>query len=423
MGFLHEHIILPLGDWLRGDQVHKSMQLLKEAQEWTPSQMHSFQQQRLRDLVVHAATEVPFYRHWFHDHRINPQTVTLDQLPIVSKAVIRQQGLPAFSAEHFPTRERILSASSGSTGEPFRFFTTRTSDSVNTAAKILSWYNTGYRLGDRYVKIAYQPRPTIKKWQDRLNNCTYLQFTSPDEVDMNHLLHQVCKARPSIIRAHANVVFYLALAQGRLHLPIAPRVVMTTATNLTPPYRQAIRKAFGCDVIDSYSCEGTPCIYETPIHDGYHICHPYGIIETLGNDGKPVLDGLAHVISTDLWNFAQPFIRYNTQDIVEMKNGIIVRIVGRDNELFTAQNGRIFTGYVVGDYFTLTQQGIESYQVVCKKDGSLEIRILPGNNFSPQQASQIEVHWQQATGQKVTVETTKLPILSANSKQKTIIHE
>ena len=423
MGFLHEQFILPLGDLLRGTQVHKYLKLMDEAQEWTPSQTAAFQQERLRRLIVHAATEVPFYRDWFFDHCIDPGTATLDQLPIVSKSIMRQEGLVRFSAEHFPAKERIASASSGSTGEPFSFFTTKEADSVNAAAKIMTWYNTGYHLGDRYVKIAYQPRPMIKKWQDRLNNCTYLQFTSPGEADMDCLLRQVGKARPTIIRAHANVAFYLAQAQQRLHLSITPRVVMTTATNLTASYREAIQKAFGCEVIDSYSCEGTPCVYETPLHDGYHICQTYGIIETLDDDGRPVQDGLAHVISTDLWNMAQPFIRYDTLDVVEMKSGVIVRIAGRDNEQFTAKNGRVFTGYAVGDYFALKQKEIDTYQIVCKKDDSLEIRIIPGHGFVPQQANQIEEHWRQATGQQVTVKTTKLPILSPNSKQKTIIHE
>ncbi|MCR5314501.1 MAG: hypothetical protein K6E52_01215, partial [Bacteroidaceae bacterium] len=90
MGFLHEHIILPLSDLLKGEQVHKYLRLLKKAERWTPEKMSDFQQQKLRQLLEYAAKEVSFYRDWFLDHNIDPQTATLEQLPIVSKSIMRQ---------------------------------------------------------------------------------------------------------------------------------------------------------------------------------------------------------------------------------------------------------------------------------------------------------------------------------------------
>ena len=89
MGFLHEHIILPLSDLVKGEQVHKYLRLLREAERWTPEQMKYFQQEKLRELIVYASNEVPFYRDWFRDHNLNPQTATLEQLPIVSKSIMR----------------------------------------------------------------------------------------------------------------------------------------------------------------------------------------------------------------------------------------------------------------------------------------------------------------------------------------------
>ena len=143
MGFLHEQIILPLSDLLRGEQVHKYLKLMEIAEEWAPEQMEAFQKERLQNLIILAATEVPFYRDWFHDHNLDPQTAILDQLPIVSKAIMRQGGIKRFTAEHFPVKDRILSRSSGSTGEPFSFYVSKTAYSVNTAAKLRTWYLAG----------------------------------------------------------------------------------------------------------------------------------------------------------------------------------------------------------------------------------------------------------------------------------------
>ena len=112
MGYLHEQIILPLSDLLRGEQVHKYLKLMKNAEEWAPEEMVAFQKERLRKLIIHAATEVPFYHDWFHDHNLDPQTATLDQLPIVSKSIMRQEGTERFTAKNFPTDKRIPSRSS-----------------------------------------------------------------------------------------------------------------------------------------------------------------------------------------------------------------------------------------------------------------------------------------------------------------------
>ena len=93
MGFFHEHIILPLSDLATGQQVHKYLRLLKKAEKWTPEQMADFQKQRLQHLITYAANEVPFYHNWFHDHGLNPDTATLEQLPIIDKATGRHRTL------------------------------------------------------------------------------------------------------------------------------------------------------------------------------------------------------------------------------------------------------------------------------------------------------------------------------------------
>ena len=134
MGFLHEHIILPLSDLVKGEQVYKYLRLLHEAEGWSPEQMEAFQQKRLKELLVYAATEVPFYRDWFHDHDIDPVTARIEQMPIVDKTVMRQEGIERFAANCFPQKERITTRSGGSTGEPFTFYETKLSYSVNMAA-------------------------------------------------------------------------------------------------------------------------------------------------------------------------------------------------------------------------------------------------------------------------------------------------
>lgn len=426
MGFLHEHIILPLSDLATGQQVHKHLQLLKEAENWTPEQMKDFQQQRLRHLIVYAAKEVPFYQEWIQTHNLNPDTITLDQLPIVNKAIMRQEGINRFTSKHFPNKERIPSRSSGSTGEPFSFYETKLSYSVNTAAKLRTWYQAGYRLGMPYMKIANGARHgKFKRLQDILNSCLYVPFYSIDDSVLVSILELIEKKQPLYIRSYP-IPLYL-LAQYRNNHPglyhYYPKHVFTTGSTLPTPYRAEIEKAFGCDVIDSYSCEGTPNTYETTAHDGYHICSYYGIIEVLDGNGRPVVDGVGRVVSTDLWNLAHPFIRYDTQDLVEIKSGKIQRIMGRECDAFVHANGTLFTVHNFSHFFLYDTNAVDTYQILKHKDGSITFLLVANKNYTPDTERTIINYWQQQLNVSVDVKLVDEIPLMKNNKRLTIVEE
>lgn len=425
MGFLHEHIILPLSDIVKGEHVHKYLRLLREAEQWSPEQMQTFQQEPLRKLIIYAATEVPFYRDWFHNHNLDPRTATLEQLPIVSKAIMRQEGIERFTAKHFPSQKRIHSRSSGSTGEPFSFYVSKEAYSVNTAAKLRTWYMAGYRLGDCYMKIANGARHgKLKKLQDKANNCLYVPFNSMSDDTLKSILDKIENSKPTIIRSYP-IPLYL-LAQYRNSHPgytFSPCHIMTTGSTLPSTYRSEIEKAFGCDIIDSYSCEGTADCYETTVHDGYHITRYYGIIEVLDNNNNPVTNGIGRVVSTDLWNLAHPFIRYDTQDLVEVKDGKIQRIMGRECDALVLADGEIFTVHNFSHYFLYDVSGVMAYQIVRHRDRSITFNIVTSSSYTPDTEEEIIDYWQKQLGVPISVTVVdKIPLMK-NNKRLTIVEE
>lgn len=430
MAFIHEHIILPLSDLLKGESVHTHLRDLRDVEQWNAQQMHDFQQVKLRQLLSYASREVPFYKDWFLNHQLNPNEVVLSQMPIVSKAIMRQEGTERFTAAGFPQKERIASRSSGSTGEPFSFLVSREAESVNTAAKLRTWYQAGYRLGDRYMKIANGARHgKLKKLQDKVNNCLYVPFYSLDDEALHAILRTIERENPLFIRAYP--IPLCLLAQYRNNHPDGfhyhPKRVFTTGSTLPTTYREEIEKAFGCDIIDSYSCEGTPNTYETPAHDGYHVTDYYGIIEVLDNDNRAVSDGIGRVVSTDLWNLAHPFIRYDTQDLVEVRNGQIMRIMGRECETLIDTKGGRYTVHNFVGFFQEddrpTRRSVESYQVVKRRDGSIMFRLVVNDLYNQDIERYIVDHWQSLLGVPVSVSVVDDIPLMHNNKRLTIIEE
>lgn len=425
MAFLHEHIILPLSDLLKGESVHKYLRLLREAEGWSDEQMHDFQQRRLAMLLQYSAEKVPFYRDWFHSQGLDPRTATLDHLPIVDKALMRREGISRFAAEGFPERERLISRSSGSTGEPFTFYETRLSYSVNMASKLRTWYQAGYRLGDRYMKITNGKRSKrIKALQDKINNCIYLPFYSITDGTLADILTQIEFTKPCQIRSYPAPLYLLAqYRNNHKGFNHCPKHIFTTGSTITDAYREEIERAFGCDIIDSYSCEGTPNTYETPVHDGYHICKYYGIIEVLDETGQPINDGIGRVVSTDLWNFAHPFIRYDTQDLVKIHNGQIQQILGRQCECLLTVSGQTITIHNLTTFFASQVTSVTAYRMVKRKDGYVEFLITVNEEYSDSDKEKIISYWHNLLQTPVIVTIVDDIPMMHNNKRLTIINE
>lgn len=433
MGFFHEHIILPMSDLATGQRVHYWLQFLKHSAHWDEAQMRSFQDERFRLLIRHASTHVPFYRELFSNngwHTEDFQTIDdLQQLPVVSKAIMRKEGIMRFMADNIPQKERMVAHSSGSTGEPFEFYVSKEAYSLNTATKLRTWYDIGYRLGDSYFKISSSPRVSrIKKLQDRLSNGQCIPFNSLDDNSLHQILTLIEKKHPSVIRTHPNAIYYLARYRQKHpnFFSYNPRYILTTSANLPDTFRSTIRDVFRCDVIDAYSCEGTANCAENAKHDGYHISQEYGIIEVLDSNGNTVQEGRGKVVSTDLWNMAMPFIRYDTQDFVNLDgNRIITRILGRECELLEAPNGHRYTGQVIDDFFSYqTHHSVEAFQVVRHHSPDRVLfRIIVNGNYSSDVEESIIRHWQRELEMPVTIETVEHIPLMHNNKYLTIIEE
>lgn len=433
MGFLHEHIILPLGDGLRGEKVHGYLRFIRQAEAWTEKQMREFQNQKLKELIEFAAKEVPFYQDWFKTRGMNPLNIDsvedLPKLPIVNKALMRQEGLERFSARSFPKKQRKLSRSSGSTGEPFSFYVSKDAYSMNLAAKLHTWYLAGYRLGDRYMKIANGARHgRLKQLQDRMNRCLYVPIYSINDEVLENILDQMESYKPSIVRSYPIPLFLLAqYRNSHPEYQFSPNHVMTTGSTLSLEYRKEMELAFGCDVIDSYSCEGTPNTYETPAHDGYHVTQVYGIVEVLDEKGQPVQDGVGRVVSTDFWNYAHPFVRYDTQDLVEVQQGKIVRVMGRECESLVDVNGQRYTVHNFVGFFQEddrpTKQSVTAYQVVKRKDQSIEFRLAVNDQYNDDIEKYIVEYWEQQLQIPVKVSIVdEIPLMN-NNKRLTIVDE
>jgi phenylacetate-CoA ligase len=89
----------------------------------SPADLVSYQDRRLRSLIDHAYTRVPYYRELLDRHDIDPSRIRgladLERVPVSSKDDLRRQPLQNILASGRNPRRLQRIQTTGSTGEPF----------------------------------------------------------------------------------------------------------------------------------------------------------------------------------------------------------------------------------------------------------------------------------------------------------------
>jgi len=394
---IQEKIILPLSDLLTGQCISKSLKFLMASDKWTHRQIEDFQNKRLQLLIAHAYENVPYYHDVMVERGLKPEDIQtkadLPKLPILTKALAKEIGIERLTAQNFPKSKIIHGHSSGSTGEPFHYLVSKESYSMNIACSLRGWYKMGWRLGDRYIKLSGNSRSNVlKRLQDWVTNNMYISTSPLNDEHIREILEKIEAYKPKIVRCYPDPLVLLARyrAAHKDEFKYVPLAVTTTGNTLFPEMREEIESAFGCKVFDTYSSEGNPNVFECPSHTCYHSSEEYGISEVIDESGNIITSGKGSLVSTDLWNFAHPFIRYRMLDIVEIDDTPcecgnehlkVMRIWGRENDVLKMPSGKTFIVHDFTIYFEY-EEGIEHFQITKKRDDTALIKLEVNEQFT-----------------------------------------
>ncbi len=383
------HIALPISDLITGRRIYYYSKFLAHSQFWSKSEIKEYQNTKLRELITHAYINVPFYSDLFKRCDLTPNDIVtaedLIKLPILTKNDIRDGIRSGNLFDQTANKASLeLNSSSGSTGEPLQFYLDKNSASFKKATSIRGWRWMSFELGDKILRISQIPRQgVLKKLQDYVSRSYYIHAYRLNDSEFDHIVSVLNKYKPMILRCYPEPLFLLANYIRRNNVRIQGlQAINTTGSTLIPQYREIIEDVFQCKIFDSFSCEGGAAVFECPTHDLYHSADEYAITEIVDSSGNP--SQLGRLITTDLWNRATPFIRYDTQDVVEIATdecrcgrqlSTIKRIHGRSSDVLVTPSRQYlvvnnFTGLfqdITGiDQFQIHQTDLDSFVVLIK---------------------------------------------------------
>jgi phenylacetate-CoA ligase len=199
-------------------------------------------------------------------------------------------------------------------------------------------------------------------------------------------------------------------AQGLDAKRLGWRAAITTSEVVLPEWRERIERSLGCRVADNYGCAETG--------DGGIECEQGGMHVPVESVAVDLLegDGLPEMLLTDLFNFAQPMIRYRVGDLLEPAGEgaacpcgrglpLLGRPIGRAGDNLTLPDGRQVNCHTTTYLFKRHGKSgaVREYQFVQFPQGRIELRIHPGPAWSGEVEAQLGREAAEAFGWPVTV--------------------
>jgi phenylacetate-coenzyme A ligase PaaK-like adenylate-forming protein len=345
---------------------------------WSPERIASLQRDRLQALVAHARAASPFHAERLR--HVDPGDFELGQLPTMTKAQmmadfdrvptdrrLRLDAIEGFLAD--PNRlgewflgEYAVSRTSGTQGVPAiivqdrrmmeRLFAVQMGRTpafpispLGAVRRLISparvaVVTIGRGFFPSAAALAYEP-PAAEVFLRRL----WIRSIEP----MATVVARLDAFRPQVLVAYAGVLELLAreAMAGRLHLRAGDplRQVMNMSEPMSDGAQSLIEGAFGLPVTNNYATgECMALSLGCPSGHGMHLQADWAVLEVVDRDNRPVPAGQPgeKVLITNLYNFVQPFIRYEVDDVATLSPGpcpcgnpmpLIVGVEGRSDEV------------------------------------------------------------------------------------------
>jgi phenylacetate-CoA ligase len=388
---------------------------------WSVEQMHDYVTARLREVLLRAFSEVPYYREVWTSLGIDQaylETITLEtlyRLPTLPKRELRIAP-ERFVSDRVRRHQRlIIYHTSGSTGTPIKVICTAEAHRRFIAAREVrsfGWAGVSIRLprsmigGRMVVPQAYSDGPFYRyNWAEKQ---TYFSAYHISPQNVPAYVKGFNRYRPQVLTGYAYSHFLLArmMIQQGITLDYEPKALVLSSEKLTPEMKEVIGRAFRARAFEEYGAVEN-CMLATECEYGsLHVSPDFGIIEIVDDKGHPVPPGReGRVLCTGLLNEAQPLIRYDIGDIgVWSKQPcpcgrnhlpVLQEVVGRLEDVVVGPDGREmvrFHGIFVGLPHVLEAQ------VVQELPDAFTVRVVPIKGFAADDEALIRKRFEERLG-------------------------
>jgi len=353
---------------------------------------------RLKNLLVYAQQQIPFYQKIFAKVNFDPLTANLPaemvKIPILTKSVI-QKNLPELVGRNINNNDIFENTTGGSTGVPLKFYQDSMYSTIANAieVKVRTWW--GIKPYDKTAIIWGADREfhdlsfkeKIYQWRSRIRAINAFKM---NDADLDAFCKMLMKWKPAYLVGYSSALEYLArFALQNGYTGIRFKAIRSSAEMLWPQQREIIEKCFQSPLYNFYgSREVNNLAAECPQQHALHLLSTWRYVEITDEHGQPVPAGSpGQIVVTDLSNYTMPFIRYQNEDSGQFQKDpcpcsrpspVLEHLLGRSSDLIQSPNGQI----IHGEFFTHLFYGnssIQKFQAHQTDQNTLHIRYVSDN--------------------------------------------
>ncbi len=383
-------------DFFRKTDTLKIYKNIVKKQYASEDELREIQFSALRLLIEHAYKNVPYYTKLFNQISFQPGDLKniddIKQLPTTGKDIVRRN-FNEIKAANFNSFKPRITQTGGTTGKPFLTYRDKLSHSYMWANIFRAWNAGGFEPGDKFINFAGGSLlPNTSQFKRNIYN--FLQnavlITSYHLTDekLKNISATISSSGAKYIFGYSSSVYLLSqfCKSNSISLKGKLNAIITTSDMLYKSQREVIEEVFGAKVFDLYGCpEGGLFSFECSRHNGYHLNMESAFVEIAEKNEN----GLGKIISTPLFNYAFPLIRYETGDVGSYSYDTcqcgrnldkIKELGGRIRDFIVLRDGR----YIHGAFFNhlnvlYNADWIKQYQIIQNDIDDLTIKISKSN--------------------------------------------
>lgn len=402
---------------LYGRRYLEAREFLRESQWWSTADLRNYQEDKLRELIRHAYENVPYYRDLFNDRGLRPDDVRtvedLKKLPFLTKDKIREN-YDRLKAQNIPESDRVVSHTSGSTGQPFEFEETADATSLERAFmnRVFSAHDTDVYHDKTVWLRSYSPDQgdPIYRYDPHVASLYLSPFHISRERIPEYVRHINDYGADTLVGYPSSIYIFATLLEKTDYQLQHVRAVHTGSEQLIDEWRDRIESVLGVPVYDHYGmAEKVGLFHQCPESSAYHENLEYGVVEIADPQ-----NGTGEVVGTSLFNYAMPLIRYRMGDRATLHRGdtacpcgrglplTIETFEGRTDDLLQTPDGRILPGV---NFYTLmySVEGVDMFKIVQDVVNEVNVRVVVGNEFSAEQRQQLTAGLRNRLGEEISI--------------------
>jgi phenylacetate-CoA ligase len=406
---------------------------LEQSQWWPLQRLQDLQLQQFAQVFRHALATVPYYRQHFagQDSSGAMTWERYRELPVSTRREIQLAGAGMHSAAPPAAHGTLITTeSTGSTASPL---VTRGTAWTQIMWRALLLRDHLWHGRDLRGKLTAIRSNTVDSEAPDWGMATSAFATGPSlvrslSIDLDEQLRWLEAEDPDYVLGFATNL--QALASRSLELGVRlPRLkqARTYGEMLRPDARDIVRKAWGVEIVDSYSSEELGYIaLQCPEHEHYHLQSESLIVEVLDTDGKPCAPGeTGQVVVSTLHNFAMPLLRYASGDYAEVGDPcacgrslpVLRRIVGRQRNMILRPDGvRQWPVFPMSAWFDIAP--VLQIQLVQDAIDHVEARLVMKRDFSADEAERLVTALQGCLGYPFRITLNRVEAIPRGAGQK-----